>query len=147
MILTSTDGQSGLPRYFPQVFAMGRDLKNGRMDIVLPDGRVFRVEGAKPGPVAEMHIHNPDVFARLIREGDLGFSDAYLDGWWSTPDLQAFMDLVHADNEAIYDGFPGLGLVRMYEAALLAAAQPPRTGPEEYQLSLRSRQRVLRALA
>ncbi len=115
MILTSTDGQSGLPRYFPQVFAMGRDLKNGRMDIVLPDGRVFRVEGAKPGPVAEMHIHNPDVFARLIREGDLGFSDAYLDGWWSTPDLQAFMDLVHADNEAIYDGFPGLGLVRMYE--------------------------------
>jgi len=115
MILTSTDGQSGLPRYFPQVFAMGRDLRNGRMDIVLPDGRVFRVEGAQPGPVAEMHIHNPDVFARLIREGDLGFCDAYLDGWWSTPDLQAFMDLVHADNEAIYDGFPGLGLVRMYE--------------------------------
>ncbi len=115
MILTSTDGQTGLPRYFPQVFAMGRDLRNGRMDIVLPDGRVFRVEGAKPGPVAEMHIHNPDVFARLIREGDLGFCDAYLDGWWSTPDLQAFMDLVHADNEAIYDGFPGLGLVRMFE--------------------------------
>jgi hypothetical protein len=59
--------------------------------------------------VAELHIHNPDIFARLIREGDLGFCEAYLDGWWSTPDLQAFMDLVHADNEEVYDGFPGMG--------------------------------------
>ena len=115
MILTTTEGQTGLPRYFAQVFAMGRDLKNGRLDIVLPDGRVFRAEGSGPGPVAEMHVHNPDLFARLLREGDLGFCDAYLDGWWTTPDLQAFMDLVHADNDAIYDGFPGIGLVRMYE--------------------------------
>ena len=69
----------------------------------------------RPGPVAEMHIHNPDLFARLIREGDLGFCDAYLDEWWSTPDLQAFMDFVHADNDELYDGFPGMGLVRAYE--------------------------------
>ena len=60
-------------------------------------------------------IHNPEVFARLIREGDLGFSDAYLEHWWSTPDLQAFMDWVHADNDDLYDGFPGMGLVRFYE--------------------------------
>jgi cyclopropane-fatty-acyl-phospholipid synthase len=25
------------------------------------------------------------------------------------------MDLVHADNDGIYDGFPGMGLVRAYE--------------------------------
>ncbi len=83
--------------------------------MVLPDGRVFRTEGPKPGPVAELHIHNNDIFGRLIREGDLGFCEAYLDGWWSTPDLQAFMDLVHADNDEIYDGFPGMGLVRAFE--------------------------------
>ena len=52
--------------------------------------------GARPGPVAEVVMHNPDCFARLIREGDMGFSDAYLDGWWSTPDLQALMDFFHA---------------------------------------------------
>ncbi|MCR9126976.1 MAG: cyclopropane-fatty-acyl-phospholipid synthase family protein [Rhodobacteraceae bacterium] len=115
MILTTTDGQKDLPRYFTRVFAMGQALKNGRLDMVLPDGRVFRAEGSNPGPVAEMHIHNPDLFARLIREGDLGFCDAYLDEWWSTPDLQAFMDLIHADNEDIYDGFPGMGLVRAFE--------------------------------
>lgn len=115
MILTSTEGQKDLPRYFPRVFEMAQVVGHGRLDMVMPDGRVFRVEGAKPGPVAELRIHNPDVFSRLIREGDLGFCDAYLEGWWSTPDLQAFMDLIHADNETIYDGFPGMMLVRAYE--------------------------------
>ena len=115
MILTTTDGQTDLPRYFARVFAMTKGMNNGRVDFVLPDGRTFRAEGANPGPVAELRIHNNDLFARLIREGDLGFCDAYLDEWWSTPDLQAFMDLVHADNDSIYDGFPGMGLVRMAE--------------------------------
>ena len=115
MILTTTEGQKDLPRYFARVMGMASSLRYGRIDFVLPDGRKFRAEGQNLGPVAELDIHNVDLFARLIREGDLGFCDAYLDGWWSTPDLQAFMDFIHADNEDIYDGFPGMGLVRKFE--------------------------------
>ena len=115
MIHTSTEAQQNLPRYFSRVFAISQQMNNGRIDFMLPDGRRFRAEGKNPGPVAELHVHSDDLFARLIREGDLGFCDAYLDGDWSTPDLQAFMDLVHADNEDIYDGFPGMALVRNYE--------------------------------
>ena len=114
-IKTTTKGEPNLPRYFEAVFAKSVDMKNGRLDMVLPDGRIFRAEGAGKGPVAEIHIHNVDVFARLIREGDLGFCEAYLDGWWSTPDLQAFLDLVHAGNDDIYDGFLGLKIARAYE--------------------------------
>ncbi|WP_397542071.1 class I SAM-dependent methyltransferase [Roseovarius salis] len=115
MILTDTTGQKDLPRYFAQVFESLKTINNGRIDIVLPDGRRFRAEGQGPGPVGEVEIHNPDCFARLIREGDMGFSDAYLDGWWSTPDLQALMDFFHEDNWEVYDGFPGMGLLRLYE--------------------------------
>ena len=115
MILTTTENQADLPRYFAQVFTQAERLQTGRVDFIMPDGRRFRAEGAKPGPVAEIEVHNPDLFARLIREGDLGFSDAYLEGWWSTPDLQAFMDFVHGDNNEVYDGFPGMNLVRWYE--------------------------------
>ena len=115
MILTTTDGQKDLPRYFARVMGMASSLRFGRIDFILPDGRHFRAEGPNTGPVAELHVHNLDLFARLIREGDLGFCDAYLDDWWSTPDLQAFMDFIHADNEDVYDGFPGMGLVRRYE--------------------------------
>ncbi|MEH6773469.1 MAG: cyclopropane-fatty-acyl-phospholipid synthase family protein [Cereibacter changlensis] len=114
-ILTSTKGQTDLPRYFGAVFDVMQRLEHGRIDFVLDDGRRFRIEGKHPGPVADLEIHNPDLFARLIREGDLGFSEAYLEGWWSTPDLQAFMDLVHYDNNSVYDGFPGMRLARAFE--------------------------------
>lgn len=113
--LTSTKGQSGLPRYFSQVFDICQSLKEGRLDLVLPDGRRFRADSGKPGPVAEVHIHDADAFARLVREGPLGFSDAYLDGAWSTPDLQAFMDLINADNDDMFYSFPGMKLVQLYE--------------------------------
>lgn len=115
MILTDTTGQSDLPRYFPQMFAIAQNLDHGRLDIGLPDGRVFRADGHKPGPVARIDIHNTDVFARLLREGYVSFGEAYLDGWWSTPDLQAFMDLVNSDNDGMYNGYPGQKLVEWYE--------------------------------
>ncbi|HBD91711.1 MAG TPA: SAM-dependent methyltransferase [Gemmobacter sp.] len=115
-IVTTTKGQADLPRYFAQVLKVLEKLQLGRLDFVLPDGRRFRAEGREPGPAAEILVKNADVFSRLIREGDLGFCDAYLDGDWDTPDLQAFMDLVQApQNNGVNDGFPGLGLVRAYE--------------------------------
>ena len=114
-ILTSTAGQTGLPRYFARVFEQIKDLRKGRVDIILPDGRHFRAQGVEPGFVAEVHVHNDDLFARTVREGHLGFSEAYLDGWWTTPDLMAVMDFMHDDAEHIYDGFPGQMLVQLYE--------------------------------
>ena len=114
-MLETTVGQKNLPRYFAQVFEMTKKMNTGRLDFELPDGRIFRAHGKNPGPVSHLKINNSDVFARLIREGDLGFCDAYLDGWWSTPDLQIFLDLMHADNDEMYDAFPGMGMVRAWE--------------------------------
>jgi len=113
--LTTTRGEAGLPRYFSAVFDVAKTLENGRLEFTLPDGRLFRAQGKGAGPVARIDIHNLDLFGRLIREGDLGFCEAYLDGWWTTPDLQALMDLVHLDNDGVYDGFQGQRLVRAYE--------------------------------
>ena len=115
VVLKSTDGEKNLPRYFAQSFGVMKKLNNGTLDVKLEDGRVFRAQGLLDGPKAEFTVHNDDLFARLIREGDLGFSDAYLDGWWTTPDLQTFMDLMHAENDEVYEGFPGMALVRLYE--------------------------------
>lgn len=114
-VLTTTEGQTGLPRYFTNVYAMARDMKAGRIDFVLPDGRRFRAEGPAPGPVAELRIHNHDLFARLVREGDLGFCEAYIEEWWSTPDLLAFIQLLHSDTGAMQDAFPGFRIIRAWE--------------------------------
>jgi cyclopropane-fatty-acyl-phospholipid synthase len=115
-VLTTVKGQASLPRYFATAFETVGRLGEGRLDFVLPDGRRFRIDGRVPGIVAEIQVVNPDLFSRLVREGDLGFCDAYLDGWWTTPDLQAFLDLIQRPaNNIVGDGFPGLGLIRAYE--------------------------------
>ena len=115
MIMTTTNGQKNLPRYFVTAFSIAQKGQNGRMDFVLDDGRTFSAEGPGVGPVCEIRIHNSGIFERLLREGQLGFCDAYLDGQWSTPDLQAFMDYIHADNDEVFDSFPGQKLVQFYE--------------------------------
>lgn len=115
MIQTTTIGQTNLPRYFARVFDMVSQMPRGRVDFILPDGRTFRADAPQAGHIAVLEVHNTDLFTRLVREGDLGFSEAYLDGWWSTPDLMAFMDLVSDDAETVYDGFPGQTLIRAYE--------------------------------
>ena len=112
--LTATDLAE--PRYLAQVRRVLAGLGAGRLEVILPDGRSFAAQGAAPGPQAVLRLRDNDVFARLIREGELGFCDAYLDGDWDTPDLMAFLDLIQLpQNNRVNDGFPGMGLVRAYE--------------------------------
>jgi len=114
-VLTTTKGQTDLPRYFTVAFATIKNIRAGTMEIELPDGRVFSAQGKEPGHTARFVVHDLDVFARLVRDGDVGFSDAYLEGGWSTPDLQAFMDVVHNNHEELVASFPGGGLFKIIE--------------------------------
>ncbi len=38
----------------------------------------------------DIRVHNPCVFQRAITEGNLGFGEAYMDGWWDCDDLEEF---------------------------------------------------------
>lgn len=114
-VYTSTEGQKNLPRYFAAAFHQLKKINKGELEISLPDGRVFKVKAPNSGPNARVDVVNFDVFSRLVRDGDMGFSDAYLEGWWASPDLQAFMDLVFANNQEMGHGFPGGLLLQYYE--------------------------------
>lgn len=112
---TSIEGQKDLPRYFKRCFAMAGRSRSGRIDVVLPDGRRFRHQGGAPGPVAEIICTRSDVFARLVREGDIGFMEAYMDGSWTTPDLQGVFDFINKEGDMLIQQFPGLKWVQAYE--------------------------------
>jgi len=114
-VFTTTQGQMNLPRYFALVFASLKALQRGTLDLVLSDGRVFRVNGPDAGKYAQVVSKDDAVWARLIREGDLGFSDGYLEGQWVTPDLQSFMDVVFDNFSEISRKYPGVSILRMYE--------------------------------
>jgi cyclopropane-fatty-acyl-phospholipid synthase len=113
--ITSTEGQENLPRYFARVWSLVQNAETGRLDVTLPDGRVFRHEAPKPGYVAEIIVNDLDLFARYVREGDLGFTDGYIQGLWDTPDLQAVYDYINKEGDALIQRMPGMGLVRAYE--------------------------------
>ena len=93
-VIRTTRGQKDLPRWFPSAFAVMQGIQAGSIDIAMPDGRVFRVEGKVPEPVARLEVRNPALFTRVAREGELGFCEAYLEGWWDTPDLQTLLDVL-----------------------------------------------------
>jgi cyclopropane-fatty-acyl-phospholipid synthase len=113
--LTSTDGQENLPRYFRRVFKTLCSIKNGAIEVSLPDGRLFIAQGENQGPVARIDIKTGESFTRLVRDGEVGFMEAYMDLDWDTPDIQCFMDVVFMNNEQIGMSYPGAGLVKMFE--------------------------------
>ncbi len=111
----STKGQSNLPRWFSEAFALVQGIKAGRVDLILPDGRLFRAEGPVAGPHGVIQVRDGAMFSRLLREGELGFAESYMDGEWDTPDLQAVLDVLLLSNEEVGREMPGAKLVRLYE--------------------------------
>ena len=115
MAFNTTHGQVGLPRWCETVFGVLQNIESGAMSFSLPDGRTFRAEGNAPGPEGHFDVHDTALFGRIVRDGDLGFAEAYMDGWWDSPDLQALLDVALTNNDAISTGLPGAGIVRALE--------------------------------
>jgi len=115
MVLTSIAGEKHLPRWFETFFSILQRLDTGALEISLPDGRIFAVSGRKPGPTGRIDVANPKFFTRMAREGDIGFPEMYMEGWWTTPDLQTLLDVLALNNDNVSNSFPGAALVRTYE--------------------------------
>lgn len=75
----------------------------GKITVVLPSGQRVEHIGTHPGPSAAIIIHKWRAVRRLATGGDLGFAEAYIDGDWSTPDLETCLELA-ARNIAMLDG-------------------------------------------
>jgi len=56
---------------------------------------------------ARMTVHDPGVYARILRDGSVGLGEAYADGWWDADDLTAVLRIAHrsiAPTHAARDG-------------------------------------------
>ncbi len=113
--LTSTAGQTDLPRWFARAFDTLCGIRAGTIDIALPDGRLFRAAGERPGPYGRIDVKDGAMFARVVRDGEIGFSEAFMDGQWDTPDLQSLLDVLLLNNDEIGRQTPGMALVRVWE--------------------------------
>ena len=82
--------------------ALARLVRVGNLSVQLPNGDIHRFEGAEPGPAASLIINDPRTIAKTIYSGSLGFSEAYLKGWWDSPGLTEML-LLGTANEASWD--------------------------------------------
>ena len=84
MVLTSVAGENHLPRFFEAFFSILQRLQSGVIEIALPDGRVFAVTGEKAGPTGRIEVANREFFSRMARDGEIGFPEMFMEGWWSS---------------------------------------------------------------
>ena len=96
------------------VSAWLQHLEAGVITVTHTNGAVHRSAASKDGPGAEITIHRNAAIRKMLLRGDIGFAEAYMDGDWSTPDLQAVIDFAYA-NEIALEG-------PMRASALFAAA-------------------------
>ena len=47
-----------------------------------------RVDGPAP---ADLQVHDPQLYQRVLAHGSLGLGESYMDGWWDAGDLDGFM--------------------------------------------------------
>jgi len=96
---------AGAPAAARMVLGLLRRLQVGTLDLQLPDGSTARFgqtgESGQNALRAALRLHDWGVCAAVLKSGDIGFAEGYIDGHWSTPDLTALLKLFIANRELI----------------------------------------------
>lgn len=82
---------------------MLRGVRIGSLDVTLPNGGSRSFHGSEPGPHGVLHIRSAALIGHVLRAGEVGFGEAYLDGCWDTPDLTRLLMVMYL-NEPHYKG-------------------------------------------
>jgi cyclopropane-fatty-acyl-phospholipid synthase len=76
-------------------------IRIGRLDVVLPDGQRRSFGDTSSARRAEIRIHDEAAAVRLLLHGETGAGEAYMDGQWSSPDLEALIELAALNRSAL----------------------------------------------
>ena len=96
-VLAPTNALQGAPAGARAVLGMLARLKQGSLDLQLPDGATARFGQGVPG--ATVRITDWNVFTRVLKGGDIGFAEGYIANEWDSPDLTALLTLLIANRD------------------------------------------------
>lgn len=87
------------------ILKMLAGLQHGALKLELPDGQTaFFGDGASP---VTLRLHDWSMFDAVLKSGDIGFAETYIDGGWSTDDLTGLIALFIRNRESIESLFHG----------------------------------------
>ncbi|MGE5793498.1 MAG: class I SAM-dependent methyltransferase [Bacteroidota bacterium] len=74
-------------------------LAHGTLEVALPDGVTRRFGHGAPS--ARIEVADWGLFSAVLRRGDTGFAERWMDGGWCTPDLPQLLALCVANRDAL----------------------------------------------
>lgn len=80
---------------------MLRSLRIGSLDVILPNGQSRQFQGTEPGPHGVLVIRNTGLIHHVLRGGEVGFGEAYMDGCWDSPDLTRLLMVLYRNEPYI----------------------------------------------
>lgn len=87
------------------VFRLLEKLSGGLLEIRLPDGSSALFGDGDQG--VTMQVHDETTFAMVLARGDIGLAEAYLDGYWDSPDITGVLTLLARNRESLGDAVYG----------------------------------------
>ncbi len=69
------------------------NVKHGSLRIIHADGTEV-LFGEKTASPVLLHIHDERFYMHCLLYGDIGFGEAYTEGWWSTPSVYQLIKLI-----------------------------------------------------
>ena len=97
----ATRSISAVPRSAQTLFGILAGMYRGRLEIVGPGRQRFSFPGSLPGPEAAVYLEGWETCDDILRSGDIGLAESFLDGRWHTPDLVALLELAAANREEL----------------------------------------------
>ena len=83
------------------LFGAAKRIRIGRLTVLMPDGRRRTFGDPAASRTAEIHVHDRAAARRLLLHGETGAGEAYMDGLWSSPDLEALIELAALNRSAL----------------------------------------------
>lgn len=91
---------AGLPASARRGLQLLQCLQHGTLHLELPDGSTLHL-GQGGQPHASLRLHDWGVFGAVMRSGDIGLAQSYIDQDWSTPNLADLLRLLMANRHAL----------------------------------------------
>ncbi|MEN6080616.1 cyclopropane-fatty-acyl-phospholipid synthase family protein [Chromobacterium piscinae] len=105
----------------PDIPAAGRallallsKLRHGSLKLITPDGETLWFGALHAETDAELQLRDWRACGRILAGGDIGFAEAYRDGWLDSPDLTALLRLALRNEDALQLGRLGRWAARCW---------------------------------
>lgn len=86
----------------------------GHLTICLPDGTVHQLEGRVEGHAAVLRIRDARFARRVLKSGDIGFAEGYMEGEWDSPNLPVLLETLVNNYDHIRRLFDGNFLMKAF---------------------------------